>query len=96
MAVMEKSREVVTLGAFASRVGCHFSTVSRLKSGDRLPGRELLGRIIRGYQLNPEEALEAYIEGGHAFREFLLTNVFEQSKEQHGDGNTEPERVPVS
>lgn len=81
MAVMEKSQEGLTLDAFASRVGCHFTTVSRLKSGDRLPGRELLGRIIKAYSLDKEDALMAYIAGGATFSDFLRTNVFEPPKE---------------
>jgi hypothetical protein len=80
MAVMERSPEVVTLDAFASRVGCHFTTVSRLKSGDRLPGRELLGRIIEAYSLDKEDALTAYIAGGESFSDFLRSCVFEQKE----------------
>jgi transcriptional regulator with XRE-family HTH domain len=88
MAVMEMSREVVTLGQFAARVGCHFTTVSRIKSGGRLPGRELLGRIVHEYRLDPEEALEAYVSGKTAFGRFLRVNVFEQDGKPSGDSNS--------
>lgn len=79
------SREVVTLGSFASRVGCHFTTVSRLKSGDRLPGRELLGRIVSEYRLDPEQALTAYVSGRLAFATFLQDNVFERPRDADSD-----------
>jgi transcriptional regulator with XRE-family HTH domain len=95
MGVIETSRETVTLSDFATRVGCHFSTVSRLKSGDRLPGRELLGRIVREYRLNPEKALDAYVSGRSAFGAFLRYNVFEQDKEIHVD-STPPGPTPIN
>ena len=88
------SREVVTLGSFASRVGCHFTTVSRLKSGDRLPGRELLGRIVDEYSLDPEKALKAYVSGRSAFATFLQDNVFEKPKESDAD-DISHQRVPA-
>lgn len=51
----------VTLQQFADRVECHFTTASRLKSGERLPGRELLGRIIEEYNLDPVETTKLFV-----------------------------------
>ena len=93
MAVMDRRREAVTLKDFASRVRCHFTTVSRLKSGDRLPGPELLGRIVSAYQLDSKEALQAYASGRLAFSHFLRDTVFDPPKEH--DGDLDAERVAV-
>ncbi len=73
----------VTLDAFAERVGCHFTTASRLKSGERLPGRELLGRIIDAYDLDVQEAMRIYTSGGDArqkFGQYLCDHVFVPAK----------------
>lgn len=73
------AQSAVTLDAFAERVQCHFTTASRLKSGERLPGRELLGRIIDAYDLDPQEAMRIFTSSGDArqrFGEYLREKVF--------------------
>jgi len=78
----------VTLDAFAARVGCHFTTASRLKSGERLPGRALLGRIIEAYRLDAAEALTIYTSPTDAhqlFGEYLRREVFSPDKETASD-----------
>ncbi len=73
---MDKSTGTVTLEAFADRVGCHFTTASRLRSGQRLPGRKLLGKIVKEYHLDPQEALDAFTDSNETFGAYLRTNVF--------------------
>lgn len=74
---MDKETDsAVTLEAFASRVGCHFTTASRLRAGERLPGRRLLGVIVSQYNLVHKEALDAFTTGPEAFGAYLRTKVF--------------------
>jgi transcriptional regulator with XRE-family HTH domain len=68
----------VTLEAFAARVGCHFTTASRLRAGHRMPGRRLLRRIVEGYGLDREEAFRIFTEGTpEQFGEYLRDRIFE-------------------
>jgi transcriptional regulator with XRE-family HTH domain len=78
---MDKSTGTVTLEAFAARVGCHFTTASRLRAGLRLPGRRLLGRVVKEYGLDPVTALDAFTDSKEAFGEYLRTNVFHPNNE---------------
>jgi transcriptional regulator with XRE-family HTH domain len=66
----------ITLEKFAQTVGCHYSTASRFRSGERMPGPELLGRIVSAYSLDPRETLDAYSTGPIAFGRFLRDHVF--------------------
>jgi transcriptional regulator with XRE-family HTH domain len=76
------STGTVTLEAFAARVGCHFTTASRLRAGERMPGRQLLGRIVDEYHLDPEESLKLFTEGTpNEFGAYLRENVFKGSDE---------------
>lgn len=65
-----------TLEAFSARVGCHISTASRLRAGERLPSRELLARVVNVYGLNREDAFDAFTSGPDAFGSFLRDRVF--------------------
>lgn len=67
---------------FGDRVDCHYSMASRLKWGQRMPGRELFGRIVREFNLDPAEALEALNAGPVVFSSYLRKNVFEPSGEE--------------
>lgn len=62
---------------FGERVGCSESMASRLRSGDRLPGREQLGRIVAEFELNQEEAFAAYTAGRMAFGKYVTEKVFD-------------------
>ncbi len=62
---------------FGAAVGCDFTMASRLRNGARLPSRELLGRIVKAYHLDANEALEACGQGGPAFAAYLNRKVFE-------------------
>lgn len=79
-----QTASAVTLDAFAAKVGCHFTTASRLKSGERLPGRELLGRIIDAYNLDHREATTIYTSVGdarEAFGAYLRAKIFKAPEE---------------
>jgi transcriptional regulator with XRE-family HTH domain len=81
MSSMNTDKSAVTLEAFAARVGCHFTTASRLRAGQRMPSRKLLGRIIRAYGLDPVETMTVYTSGSSGdFGKFLLGSVFERGK----------------
>lgn len=71
-----KTGSAVTLEMFSERVGCHFTTASRLRSGERLPGRRLLGRIINTYNLDRNKAFDAFVAGPDEFGAFLRATVF--------------------
>jgi len=71
----------VTLYSFAAAVECHFTTASRLRSGTRMPGRELFNRIVKVYSLNPIEALDAFSKTPKEFGKYLRDNVFHISDE---------------
>lgn len=74
---MDSNQDTVTLEAFADRVGCHFTTASRLRSGDRMPSRELLGRIVEAYGLDRARTLDLYTSGdAEAFGAYLRVEVF--------------------
>lgn len=91
---MEQSTGTVTLEAFAARVDCHFTTASRLRAGQRLPGRRLLGRIVKEYNLSEEDKKEAYRiftdETEVEFGEFLRAKIFVSDEDEtEGDSNSE-------
>lgn len=44
---------------FGSRVGCDYTTASRLMSGDRAPSTRLLNSICKEFKLDPGEAMRA-------------------------------------
>lgn len=76
---MDSNQDTVTLEAFADRVGCHFTTASRLRSGERMPGRELLGRIVEEFGLDRDKAFEIYTQDEDAadkFGRFLREKIF--------------------
>lgn len=72
----------VTLYEFSKAVGCHFTTASRLRSGDRMPGGKILREVVKKYNLDPMETLEKYgSEDPAVFGKFLRENVFHISEE---------------
>jgi transcriptional regulator with XRE-family HTH domain len=90
---MEQTRQGVTLESFARRVECHFTTASRLRSGQRLPGRGLFGRIVAAYGLDPQEALEIYSSGtADEFGQFLRQHIFKGAP--HSDEHEDPTDAP--
>lgn len=74
---MDSNQDTVTLEAFADRVGCHFTTASRLRSGDRMPSRELLGRIVEAFDLDKEKTFDLFTSGDASqFGAHLRATVF--------------------
>ncbi len=74
---MDSNQDTVTLEAFADRVGCHFTTASRLRSGDRMPSRELLGRIVEAYDLDRDRTLTIFTSGTpDEFGAYLRETIF--------------------
>jgi len=67
---------------FAERVGCDFTMASRLKLGKRMPSADLLVRIIRAFELPPDEVIAAYEGGPTVFSRYLRTRVFGIPEEQ--------------
>jgi transcriptional regulator with XRE-family HTH domain len=61
---------------FAARVGVHFTMVSKIRNGERLPSGRLLGRIVSVFDLDPGKALDAYNQGPVAFGEFIDLTIF--------------------
>lgn len=79
---MDSNTDTVTLEAFADRVGCHFTTASRLRSGDRMPSKKLLGHIVEEYGLNKEEAFDLFTSGtASEFGAYLREQIFKTSDE---------------
>jgi hypothetical protein len=66
----------VTLQEFSASVECHFSTASRIRSGERMPGRELYNRIVKTYGLDPAEALRYFCGSRVEFGRYLRRTVF--------------------
>ncbi|QNJ57639.1 helix-turn-helix DNA binding domain protein [Streptomyces phage Keanu] len=83
---MDSNAETVTLEAFADRVGCHFTTASRLRSGERKPSSVLLGRIVEEYGLDKEEAFDLFTQKDNAseFGAYLRRVVFDANSDEPG------------
>lgn len=61
---------------FADRTGCDFTTASKIRNGQRLPGGRLLFRTIFEFSLDAREAGAAYLRGRNEFAEFINRAVF--------------------
>lgn len=79
---MSNKSATTTLHEFSERVGCHFTTASRLRAGTRLPGREMFNRIVKAYDLDPMESLRAYVGPRSEFGEYLRREVFHITEEE--------------
>lgn len=66
---------------FGERVDCHYSMASRLRTGARLPSRDLLRRIIAEFGLDRMEAYDAYDQGRDGFSRYIRDKVFEPSED---------------
>lgn len=78
----ETSVKRVTLTQFAKATGCHFTTASRLRSGTRMPGRELFGKIVEVYSLDHAESMRAFAGTRVDFGAYLRKNVFHITDEE--------------
>lgn len=68
----------VTNEEFGAKVGCDFTTASKLRNGTRLPSRELLERIIRAYDLDANDAIQA--TRSDTFGDYLKTMIFKSDE----------------
>lgn len=90
---MDSNTETVTLEAFADRVGCHFTTASRLRSGERMPSKTLLGRIVEAYDLDKTEAFDLFTTGTPVeFGDYLREKVFERAV----DSESKPQETGIN
>ena len=59
-----RERRSLTQAELASRIGCHWSTVSQIENGKILPGLELFAAMARALKVSParllNEVLTAY------------------------------------
>jgi hypothetical protein len=79
---INNTEERVALNKFSKVTECHFTTASRLRSGDRMPGPELLLKIVKKYNLDPMKTLEAFgTKNPAVFGRFLRENVFHITEE---------------
>jgi transcriptional regulator with XRE-family HTH domain len=83
-------RKPVSNSEFAAAIGCHYTMVSRLRSGDRLPSVGQLAKIIEVYGLDPAEAIAAVNAGKKAFSKYLIDNVFTAGPPDDGPASDSP------
>lgn len=79
---MSNKSATTTLSEFAERIGCHFTTASRIRSGNRIPGREMFDKIVKAYNLDPMEALKAYVGPRYDFGAYMRREVFHITEEE--------------
>lgn len=88
----------MSLNEFGRRVGCDYTTASRLLSGDRAPSTRLLGRICQEFGLDGGEALRVLAQDRSGsgdgrtpkFADWLKATVFSQ-----GTGDTTVSEEPL-
>lgn len=71
---------VITNAEFADRVGLHFSSVSKIRRGTRLPSVDKLEVISKEFNLPADEVLKKASEGPEVFSAYLREEVFGESK----------------
>lgn len=68
----------------AARVGCHYTTVSRMRQGVRRPSPELLLRMCDEFDWNKAEALEMWAKGRQICAEYIAEKL-RQLPDEGGD-----------
>jgi hypothetical protein len=61
------------------------ATLSKLRTGGRLPSIELLMRLIVFYDLDPMEAMRACVMGRAVFAAYIRVKVFNDPRPRDGD-----------
>jgi hypothetical protein len=69
---------------FAERVGCDFTTASKLYWGKRMPSAGVLVGIYNAFHLDGNELLDAYSGGPTVFSAFLRSKVFQPPEDDPG------------
>ena len=67
---------MVTNDEFARLTGCTYTMASKIRNGARKPSGSLFTRIILVFQLDAQEATEAYAGGAVIFGDYLTRTVF--------------------
>jgi transcriptional regulator with XRE-family HTH domain len=73
---------------FARRVGCDFTTASKLFKGSRMPSAVRLAAIWRAFSLDGNELLAAYSGGPEVFSAYLRSRVFQPTEIDSGQDPT--------
>lgn len=61
---------------FGELVGCHFTTSSRLRNGERLPSLNMMTKIQKAFDLPYDDLMSAYEGGAAVFGRYLSVKVF--------------------
>lgn len=67
---------MVTNNEFARLTGCDYTMASKIRNGTRKPSTGLFTRIILVFDLDAEQAVQAYAGGAVMFSDFLRKQVF--------------------
>lgn len=62
-------------------MGVHFTMASRLRNGMRLPSVSTLRKIVKEFDLDTKQALDAHGKGSAEFGRYLRQHVFEREPE---------------
>ncbi len=61
---------------FGDRIGCHHSMASRIRSGDRMPGPNLIQRISEEYGIPMKTMMDARNRGEEAMGRLIRARCF--------------------
>lgn len=75
-----ESERVMTNEEVAALIGVHYSTVSRLAHGERMPSGVKFFEIVRVFRLDIREASEAFERGPYAFAPYFREHVTDKPK----------------
>lgn len=69
----------------AEKIGCHYTTVSRLRSGKRLPSPELLVRMCSAFDWDLSEAVTVFATSREQAAEYISTKLQELPEEDEAE-----------
>lgn len=88
-----RSRTDAEMGA---RIGYHYSSISRLLSGDRDTSMHMFEQLVTEYMLDANEALEARKRGPHVLASYLIRECFEPGSRRDPHAPATPRRDPLA
>jgi transcriptional regulator with XRE-family HTH domain len=62
---------------FAELTGCDFTSASKIRNGHRRPSLELFMRMMIVFNVDANDAVDAWKRGPRAFTDFLNEMIFE-------------------
>ena len=71
----------ITNYEFGRRIGRSESMASRIRAGRRRPGADTRDAIVREFGLDPQAAMDAYVDA-KTFGKFVRETVFAPNKDQ--------------